>query len=412
MAVVRKYRNRWVVDFRDQNGRRCIETPKGPFESVAIEKRAAHELLQHRLAEVTSGCYAPKAGRLTFEQVAERWMDSKVKIADATRSDYRIMLDCYLLPYFGPRPLQAISRFHLERFRSEMGEGVPDAVLRAREAKLREIKAVDSKARLKPLDPGARTTNKCLSVLAAIFGYAVRHTLLPNNVAERLEKLPTEEGESRVIEENVLAPDELSQVLLRAKDPFRIPIALAIYCGLRQAEVLGLQWADIDWERGTAAVRRTQRRKKFLKTKTAASRRTVELPEPLLRMLNEWRPRCPKSVNHLVCPSVTGLPMQGSALLQRGLHPALVRGGLRRVRYHDLRHSFASNLLVSGVDIVTVSKALGHANVQITLSTYAHAVPKARQGASDRMALLLAQSGNNLETSGSRTRAPGVPTQA
>lgn len=79
-------------------------------------------------------------------------------------------------------------------------------------------------------------------------------------------------------------------------------------------------------------------------------------------------------------------------------YPALDRAGIRRVRFHDLRHSFASNLLAAGVDIVTVSKALGHANVHITLTTYAHAVPKPRQGASDRMAELLIQSGNNLET--------------
>jgi integrase len=91
--------------------------------------------------------------------------------------------------------------------------------------------------------------------------------------------------------------------------------------------------------------------------------------------------------------------MQASILLQVGFVPALARAGVRRVRFHDLRHSFASNLLGAGVDIVTVSKALGHANVQITLTIYAHAVPKPRQGACDRMGELLRQSGNNLETS-------------
>ncbi|HEY6643779.1 tyrosine-type recombinase/integrase [Povalibacter sp.] len=91
----------------------------------------------------------------------------------------------------------------------------------------------------------------------------------------------------------------------------------------------------------------------------------------------------------LVCLSARGKPMHASALLQRGLHPALEHARIRQVRYHDLRHSFASNLLAAGVDIVTVSKALGHANVQITLTIYAHAVPKPRYGASDRMAALM-----------------------
>jgi integrase len=78
----------------------------------------------------------------------------------------------------------------------------------------------------------------------------------------------------------------------------------------------------------------------------------------------------------------------------------LRRAGVRRVRYHDLRHSVASNLLANGADIVTVQTALGHANAHITLSTYAHVVPKARHGAADRMAALIRESGNKVETSG------------
>lgn len=64
---------------------------------------------------------------------------------------------------------------------------------------------------------------------------------MTQNVAERIEKLPTQEGESRVIEENVLTPDELIRCIEHAVDPCRIPIALAAYCGLRQAEALGLK---------------------------------------------------------------------------------------------------------------------------------------------------------------------------
>src|SRR5215467_189497 len=81
--------------------------------------------------------------------------------------------------------------------------------------------------------------------------------------------------------------------------------------------------------------------------------------------LKRWRLRC---------PNANGRPMQSSDLLRTGLHPALRRAGIRQVPCHDLRHSFASNLLAAGVDVVTVSKALGHANVHITLVTYAHAI--------------------------------------
>jgi Phage integrase family len=92
--------------------------------------------------------------------------------------------------------------------------------------------------------------------------------------------------------------------------------------------------------------------------------------------------------------------MQSSDLLRTGFHGALRR--VHQVRFHDLR-SFASNLLAEGLDVVTVSKALGHANVHITLVTYAHAIPKARQGAGDDLARLMEQTGNKMETLASKT---------
>jgi integrase len=95
--------------------------------------------------------------------------------------------------------------------------------------------------------------------------------------------------------------------------------------------------------------------------------------------------------------------MQSSDLLRTGLHPALRRAGWRQVRFHDLRHAFASNLLSVGVDVVRVSKALGHANPHITFTVYAHAIPKERHGAGDVLARLMAQSGNKMETSTSET---------
>ena len=86
--------------------------------------------------------------------------------------------------------------------------------------------------------------------------------------------------------------------------------------------------------------------------------------------------------------------MQCSDLLRTGLHPALRRAGIRQVRFDDLRHTFATNLIASGLDSVTVSKALGYANVHITLTAYTRAVPKLRYGAGEALAPLMAQNGN------------------
>jgi integrase len=271
-----------------------------------------------------------------------------------------------------------------------MKAGLPECCRLARDAKLQKLRTHNPDARLKPLkDPGVRTINKCLGVVVSILRYGKKIRVLTENVAEGIEKFPVVQGEDRCIEKDVLTPPELRITLEHALDPYRAPIALGTYTGMREEEILGLKWSDFSRDFSTAEVRRVYRRKCFAKPKTAASLRAIEIPDELRKILQEWRPRCPNNEHDLVCPSVTGLPMQASALLQRGFLPALERAGVRRVRFHDLRHSFASNLLGAGIDVVTVSKALGHANVQITLMTYAHAIPRPRQGAADRMAALL-----------------------
>ena len=197
-----------------------------------------------------------------------------------------------------------------------------------------------------------------------------------------------------MIEQNVLTPAELRKLLDSTVEPWEMPIMFAAFTGARQAEVLGLKWGDIDWNRRTAEIRRQWRRGAFYEPKTKASRRTVELPDELVSALKRWRLRRPKGEHELVCPGAKGQPMESSDLLRTGLHSARRRAGLRQIRFHDLRHAFASNLLEAGVDVVTVSKALGHANVHITLVTCTHAIPKARHAAGDALARLMAQSGS------------------
>jgi len=405
MATVRKYRGRYVADFRDQHNRRRIEVPEGHFETKAAEKRAAEDLLAKRQGEVRGNTFTPDRQRVTFEKLSEMWLASKVKIADSSRDDYKITLRCYLLPYFGDWRATEIAMLDIETFRSELSEGIPKVISAARQRHLEQLQAEDPKARLPALSPGPRTVNKCLTVIGAVLRYGAKHEILSKNVAAGIEKLPTDQGEDRVIEQNVLTPAELKLALEHSLDPWRIPIMLAMYTGMRQGEVLALQWGDIDWNAGTVAVCRSLTRKKKLKTpKTTSSRRVVELPPVLLSELKRWRLACPKDPNgaklDLVCPSTRGGFMDGGALLNSGLHPALRRAGIRQVRFHDLRHSYASNLLAAGEDIVRVSHDLGHANVHITLTTYAHAIPKTRRGGTDRMAALIAgDGGNNLETS-------------
>ena len=329
MATVRQYRGRWCADFRDQHGRRRIEAPKGPFESKALERRAAQELLAGRLAEVQRNTFTPHRERVTIEKLAELWLASKVAARATTLDDYRIMVESYVLPWFAGRRVEGITRLDIETFRAGMAQGTPERVRLARDAKREALRTEDADAYLKDLKPGPRTTNKCIAVLVQMLNYATEHGLAARNVAANTERLPTAAGEQRVIESNVLTPGELRRVIDAAVDPYgsrsRWPPSPA--CARQRRSACSGATSTGPGKRSrsagrTAAGRSTSR-------KTATSRRTVELPDELIATLKRWRLACPKegNVHDLVCPAKSGKPMQGSALLQQGFLPALRRAG-------------------------------------------------------------------------------------
>jgi integrase len=121
---------------------------------------------------------------------------------------------------------------------------------------------------------------------------------------------------------------------------------------------------------------------RFYDTKSKHSRRIVELPSPLIHSLKVWRLKCPKGEHDLVFPNNEDNPMDAANLIHRGFEPAVRRAGLRKIRFHDLRHAAASLLLANGIDVVAVSRLLGHSSPIVTLSIYSHAIPKARAPAS------------------------------
>ena len=91
----------------------------------------------------------------------------------------------------------------------------------------------------------------------------------------------------------------------------------------------------------------------------------------------------------LVFPNLAGNLMSNTNLLQRGFYPALRRAGLRKIRFHDLRHTYAPLLIASGEDIVRVSRLLGHSSPTVTLNVYAHMLPTEHYQAAERLADLV-----------------------
>ena len=192
-------------------------------------------------------------------------------------------------------------------------------------------------------------------------------------------------------EMKTLPVEQLQSFLREAKDSGVFELYyLELVTGLRRGELLGLKWEDVDLERGDLRVRRQIARisgegvEAPLKTKNAY--RTLPLAEDTVDILEAQRKKTGDSP--WVFPSPTGGPISPDSVLHM-LHRVLKRAGLPRVRFHDLRHTFATLALQNGVDVKTMSGMLGHFSAGFTLDTYAHVTTASQRQAAKTMGSIL-----------------------
>jgi integrase len=391
--AIRRRGNSFVADYYDGDGKRRWKTFKLEREARAFEARVRQEIVR--------GEHVPEAEMPRFTELAKRFLDSKRgKVRDLTLDHYEVAVETYLAPYFGKLRLNRITVALIERYCFELRDGFPEPLLNYRAHRLAALAAERAerignpalarsaeyfRARLARKRLSRITINNQLTLLAMIFNYALKHRLVTFNPAEHVDKLPAVHREGDEIDQNVLSPAEVRKLLEAAAPEWRLLIETAVTTGLRQSELLGLKWGDIDWQSSRLYVRRALREGRFYDTKSKNSRRVVEVPRTLLHALKVWLLKCPKGEHDLVFPNREGNPMDAANLLHRGFEPAVRRAGLRKIRFHDLRHTAASLLLATGVDVVAVSRLLGHSSPIVTLSVYSHAIPRKPKGSRIRL---------------------------
>jgi integrase len=227
-----------------------------------------------------------------------------------------------------------------------------------------------------------------------VLSQAVDDGLLAANPAFRLGRYYRQAGFPK-IEIRPFTRDEAQQFLAAAREhaPREHPLFLtALRTGLRLGELLALQWGDIDFSGRFIEVRRNLVAGRLTTPKSGKTRRvdasrqlTTALRQLLIDRKSEKLRRGWRELPEWVFCTDEGGPLDGDNLRHRVFYRVVERAGLRRVRFHDLRHTFASLLIQQGESLAYVKDQLGHSSIQLTVDTYGHLIPGANRQAVDRL---------------------------
>jgi integrase len=349
----------------------CIWTGTKPdgrparyWETVRGSKADAQRRLRELLSSMDKGIPIP-SGRLTVAEHLRNWIEGvKTSCSQRTVDGYQSVVENHLIPDMG----------HIQ----------------LKDLQPQTIQAFYGNARGKL---SARTVLTWHRILSQSMKYAVRQGYLGRNPCDLVVAPRAVKKAMRT-----LTPGEV-EVLLKAAEgsPHYPVIYMAINCGMRQAELLGLRWRDVDLDMLSVSVSQVLYKRRgvciFKEPKTTGSRRSVAMTPKLAQFLREyraeresvcWHQGRPLSLDDLVFAYPNGKPLDPCTLTHT--FSRIARGaGLDRVRFHDLRHSFASLMLMRGAKPKVISEALGHASVAFTMDTYSHIISGMQE---DAMALL------------------------
>jgi integrase len=351
--------------------------------------------------------------KLSVERAAELWLAAKgPQLAPKTMRAYRYALETHVVPQFGKQRLDRLDVTAISEFVARM------ATKEYRQSVERRLgRAVVAESGYSP-----ETIKSALTVLSRTYAYARRHlNFAGENVVMALENDEKPGYGQHRKKKPRLNRDELDALIENAVSPWREMIATAAALGTRIGETCGITWGCVDFDLGIIEIaQQATANRELARLKTQSGYRRIEAPDWLLTALREHKLRSAYCADSdLVFCTSTGRPHSHGNVLARGLYPALARAGLPKTSFHSLRHTHAGLWLKSGGDAVSLSKRLGHANPQVTMSVYADIIEEvndseARKARLDtmfgatKMAGVLAGTGGELRQRAARDEAATV----
>lgn len=353
-TVFRRGDGRWAAAISLPGGKRqhFVGTDR---DAVVRQKTAATKSLNDGLPAIVE--------HPTVEQYLKSWLKiTKQSVRERTWVRYEQFVRLQVVPKLGTKKLHALKPDHLQALYTEC------------------------------LDAGlsSTTVHHLHAMLHRALKQGVRWNRVQRNIADLVD--PPRPAHHDI---TTLSVEQVSRLFRAAeRDRLESLYVTAVMTGMRQGELLGLHWRDVDLDRGAIQIRGTMSAMpsglRFAETKTRGSRRQVLLTQRAVDALR--RHRAAQAAERLrigpgwedqdlVFANQAGKPITASNLLRRSFEPLLKRADLPRIRFHDLRHTAATLLLEQNVNAKVVQEMLGHTRISTTLDLYSHVTPTMQQRA-------------------------------
>jgi integrase len=339
---------------------------KQKWESGFTTKEDAQDRLDTVLGSIRRNTYI-EVKKIVFDDFCKDWMNkAKATLKPKTWASYQSALNNWITPKFGQWPVCDISRAAVKAFKDEL--------LADKEISRKFVKNV-------------------LILLHRLFEEAIDREYIAANPARKLpHDLSDDDNESSTV--IVPTPEEVVNTFAKLPPTYQALLATAAVTGFRRAELLGLQWDDMDWLNGAIRVRRTLQRipKKLLDggdfrrverigstglalvvPKSKRARRSVEMPPKIAGLLKSLREREKETGSQFVFQTDIGAPLDPDGVYDV-LHDAQDAAKARRFGLHGLRHLYSSLLVANKADVKFAQERLGHASATTTLNIYSHAI--------------------------------------
>ena len=362
-----RWEGRYSAGYHPETGKRVIKNVLGKTQAEVREKLKIAIQEAEVLDLFRADC--------TVKEWVNTWFSTYAKpnIRPLTADYYRRYIDSHIIPELGDIKLKDLTARRIQMLYNDLKDHG-----RVRKAQ-------------KEKNPGLSGTY--------IRGlHTMLHNCLDRAVKERLIlRNPTEDcilPKIQKKEMKILQPDHIGAYLNAADERGLLPMFfLELATGLRKGELVALLWADLDEKRKTLSVSKqavvVDKQIQVTRPKTETSIRTIALSDETVAILKQEHAKHPGNPYMFPSPKTGEMYHPDSVV---NLHKKILKdAGLDYIRFHDLRHTFATIALQSGVDVKTVASMLGHSSAGFTLNTYTHATNKMQEEAAQKMGGLLAQ---------------------